>query len=53
MKCETCINHCRLVISENGTHYLCRFSSRQVLACLTERNDKYVKEPVQKEDNND
>ncbi len=40
MKCDTCMNR-RPVFSENGWHSVCCLSSRKIIACLTEREDKY------------
>lgn len=41
MKCETCINS-RTIISENGTHAICTFSSKTAMQCMTGRQDRYV-----------
>lgn len=48
MECNTCFNK-RPIISENGIHYVCCLSSRKAIACMTGREDKYVKNPMQKE----
>ena len=47
MRCDTCL-HARSVISENGMHYVCCLSDKEVLYCLTGQEDSYVKNPMKK-----
>ena len=46
-KCETCLDG-RAVISENGIHYICTFSDKKVLECLTRKKDHYIRNPMKK-----
>ena len=41
MKCDTCVNNNRLVLSENGYHYICGLSNKAAKNCITGKADHY------------
>ena len=41
-KCKECLNHRRLVISENGYRAVCCLSSRKTIECMTNRKDHFI-----------
>lgn len=42
MKCDTCLNYCRAVISENGLHFICGLSDRAANNCIMGKKDHYT-----------
>lgn len=44
MKCDTCLHHCRSVVSENGLHFICGLSARAASNCITGKKDHYVED---------
>ena len=48
MKCETCFNK-RVIISENGRHCLCNFSSMKAVKCILHNYQYYTEIPTLKE----
>lgn len=47
-QCETCLNS-RTIISENGRHSLCTFSSIKAVNCILHNYKYYTKHPILKE----
>lgn len=41
-RCNSCLNS-RLIISENGFHYVCRLNKRQYFRCITGVEDWSVR----------
>lgn len=50
MKCDTCLHHCRPVISENGLHFICGLSDRKAGNCIMGKKDHYVENPLKREE---
>ena len=49
MKCDTCFNHSRVIVSENGIHTICCMSARAAVKCITGEKDRYIENPMRKE----
>lgn len=41
-KCEKCLHYCRLIVSENGWHYVCSLSQRKALNCMMNKKSHFV-----------
>ena len=40
-KCDRCLNR-RLIVSENGFHYVCALSDKAAMLCITGRVDRFT-----------
>ena len=44
-KCEKCLNR-RMIVSENGYHFICSLSNIAAMNCILDKKDHFIPQPI-------